>query len=156
MNQSEVSLGKGKTTALKVSYSPADTTDDKTVTWRSDNEQVAAVDGNGRITAVAKGKAVITAQVGSFTADCQVTVTEDDPVDPPDITDEDIAAAKEVVRLAAILNTNASPSLDEVKVVENAYNKDVYKRQQHPVISQFLWNWPRGASPQKLFLCREL
>ena len=122
LNQSEVSLGKGKTTALKVSYSPADTTDDKTVTWRSDNEQVAAVDGNGRITAVAKGKAVITAQVGSFTADCRVTVTEDDPVDPPDITDEDIAAAKEVVRLAAILNTNASPSLDEVKVVENAYN----------------------------------
>lgn len=122
LNQSEVSLGKGKTTALKVSYSPADTTDDKTVTWRSDNEQVAAVDGNGRITAVAKGEAVITAQVGSFTADCRVTVTEDDPVDPPDITDEDIAAAKEVVRLAAILNTNASPSLDEVKVVENAYN----------------------------------
>ncbi|WP_205731110.1 Ig-like domain-containing protein, partial [Escherichia coli] len=112
----------GKTTALKVSYSPADTTDDKTVTWRSDNEQVAAVDGNGRITAVAKGKAVITAQVGSFTADCRVTVTEDDPADPPDITDEDIAAAKEVVRLAAILNTNASPSLDEDKVVENAYN----------------------------------
>ena len=122
LNQSEVSLGKGKTTALKVSYSPADTTDDKNVTWRSDNEQVAAVDGNGRITAVAKGEAVITAQVGSFTADCRVTVTEDDPVDPPDITDEDIAAVKEVVRLAAILNTNASPSLDEVKVVENAYN----------------------------------
>ncbi len=69
LNQSEVSLGKGKTTALKVSYSPADTTDDKTVTWRSDNEQVAAVDGNGRITAVAKGEAVIMAQVGSFTAD---------------------------------------------------------------------------------------
>lgn len=122
LNPSEISLGKGKTTALKVSYNPADTTDDKTVIWSSNNEQTATVDANGRITAVAKGVAVITAQVGSFTADCQVTVTEDDPVDPPDITDEDIAAVKEVVRLAAILNTNASPSLDEVKVVENAYN----------------------------------
>ena len=122
LNPSEISLGKGKTTALKVSYNPADTTDDKTVTWSSNNEQTAVVDANGRITAVAKGEAVITAQVGSFTADCRVTVTEDDPVDPPDITDEDIAAVKEVVRLAAILNTNASPSLDEVKVVENAYN----------------------------------
>lgn len=122
LNQTEVSLGKGKTTALKVSYNPADTTDDKTVTWSSDNEKVATVDANGRITAVAKGEAVITAQVGSFTASCRVTVTEDDPVDPPDITDDDIAAAREVVRLAAILNTNPSPTLDEVKVVEDAYH----------------------------------
>ncbi|WP_147365312.1 MULTISPECIES: Ig-like domain-containing protein [Eubacterium] len=122
LNQTEVSLRKGKTTALKVSYNPADTTDDKTVTWSSDNEKTATVDANGRITAVAKGEAVITAQVGSFTASCRVTVTEDDPVDPPDITDDDIAAAREVVRLAAILNTNPSPTLDEVKVVEDAYH----------------------------------
>ncbi len=37
---------------------------DKTVTWSSNNPSVAAVDANGRVTAVKEGTAVITATVG--------------------------------------------------------------------------------------------
>ncbi|MFR9060588.1 Ig-like domain-containing protein [Eubacterium callanderi] len=121
LNPSELSLKKGNTGNAKINYNPNDTTDDKTAIWSSSNSQVASVDQNGLITAISKGEAIITAQVGNFTATCNVTVSEDDPVDPPDITDDDIAIVKEVVRLAAILNTNNNPTLDEVKVVEDAY-----------------------------------
>ncbi len=49
----------------------------QTITWSSSDQQVAAV-AAGKITAVAKGSAVITAtaQDGGFTAACEVTVTE--------------------------------------------------------------------------------
>ena len=74
LNQNAITLNKGeKSDALEVSYNPADTTDDKTVTWSSSDEDVATVD-NGVVTAVGAGNATITATVGEFTAACEVTV----------------------------------------------------------------------------------
>ena len=52
---------------------PTDTTD--TVTWTSGNTAVATVDDTGKVTAVAVGTATITAQAGSQSATCVVTVT---------------------------------------------------------------------------------
>ncbi|MGN1154563.1 MAG: Ig domain-containing protein, partial [Agathobacter sp.] len=51
------------------------TTDSKTVTWKSSNTSVATV-SNGKITAVAPGTATITATCGSKTATCAVTVKQ--------------------------------------------------------------------------------
>ena len=49
----------------------------KSLTWTSDNEAVATVDENGKVTAVAEGTAHITAKTvdGEKTAVCAVTVT---------------------------------------------------------------------------------
>lgn len=49
-----------------------------TVTWKSSDETVANVDGNGTITALAKGTTTITATTknGQLTATCEVTVNE--------------------------------------------------------------------------------
>lgn len=47
---------------------------DKTVTWSSDNEEIATVDENGKVTAVAAGTAIITAKAGNKTATTDVTV----------------------------------------------------------------------------------
>ncbi|MDD3363018.1 MAG: Ig-like domain-containing protein [Hespellia sp.] len=78
LSQDTADLLKGKTEQLSVTYNPENTTDDKTVTWTSSDEAVATVDANGLVTAVAEGTATITATttVGSFTAECAVTVTE--------------------------------------------------------------------------------
>ena len=76
LNTSSVSLFKGDSTTLSVSYSPSNTTDNKTVTWSSSNTNVATV-SNGKVTAVGKGEATITAQVGSFKATCKITVNAD-------------------------------------------------------------------------------
>jgi len=44
------------------------------VTWTSDKPEVATVDANGKVTAVAEGEATITAQAGDKTATCKVIV----------------------------------------------------------------------------------
>ena len=75
LSEQSAALTKGGSKQLSVSINPADTTEDKTVTWSSDNPAAATVDGTGKITAVEGGKANITAKVGKFTAQCKVIVT---------------------------------------------------------------------------------
>lgn len=57
-------------------YDPADTTDNKAVTWESSDKSVATVDANGKVTALKDGSATITAKVGKLTATCALTVQE--------------------------------------------------------------------------------
>lgn len=73
----KVTVEKGQTANLNVAYLPADTTDKKAVTWKSENENVATVDANGVVTAVAGGttKIVATATANDkITAVCEVKV----------------------------------------------------------------------------------
>lgn len=56
---------------LTATISPADA--DETLTWTSSDENVAKVD-NGKITAVGKGEATITASAGTLKVSCLVTV----------------------------------------------------------------------------------
>lgn len=69
-----LTIHRGESNKLIVTYNPEDTTDDKTVTWKSSDPDSVAVGADGTITAKAVGGAVITAQVGSCTAECTVTV----------------------------------------------------------------------------------
>ncbi len=61
---------------LNAAVLPADATN-KTVTWTTSNDTVAAVDKDGKVTAVGKGTAVITATAGDKKTECTVTVTAD-------------------------------------------------------------------------------
>lgn len=77
LNSSNVTLKVSETALLEATVLPEDATD-KNVTWYSSNPDVATVDG-GRITAVGFGQTVITAQVGTLSADCLVTVLIESP-----------------------------------------------------------------------------
>lgn len=61
LDQATLDLSVGKTATLTCTITPANATD-KTVTWKSSDEKIATVDANGKVTAVAKGKATITAE----------------------------------------------------------------------------------------------
>ncbi len=79
LNRTSASLYRNatpNTVTLTATVAPADATD-KTVTWRSSNTAVAAVDASGKVTAAGNGTAVITATTtdGGYTASCTVTVT---------------------------------------------------------------------------------
>ncbi len=79
LSASSMTLEKGKTGTLTVSYNPSTTTSSKSITWTSSDSKVATVDKNGIITAVAGGTATITATSavsGVKAVTCQVTVTE--------------------------------------------------------------------------------
>lgn len=71
-----LTLKKGTSKTLSVKYDPADTTDNKAVTWESSDKSVATVDANGKVTALKDGSATITAKVGKLTATCALTVQE--------------------------------------------------------------------------------
>ena len=55
-----IDLVKNQTAEVKYTLNPSDTTSDKTVTFASDNVEVASVDENGIVTANAEGQAVVT------------------------------------------------------------------------------------------------
>ncbi|MCH5229600.1 MAG: leucine-rich repeat protein [Muribaculaceae bacterium] len=73
LNVRDITLLLGQTNQLRATVSPDNTTD-KTVTWSSDNSEVATVNADGTVTAVSVGTATITASCGEISATCRVTV----------------------------------------------------------------------------------
>ncbi|MBT2731082.1 Ig-like domain-containing protein [Carnobacterium sp. ISL-102] len=67
-------LTKEENYTLKIGYSPANTTDDKSAIWTSSNPKVATVDGIGKVTALSAGTATITAKVGAKITTSLITV----------------------------------------------------------------------------------
>lgn len=75
ISDTALSLIKGDSHALTATIIPPDATEDKTITWSSSENTVAAVDSSGNVTAVEGGTAIITALDGTHSAQCTVTVT---------------------------------------------------------------------------------
>ena len=73
-----VTLNPGNTQQLAATITPSEAK--ATVTWKSDNEEVATVSDAGLVTAVGVGDAVITATAGEKTATCAVKVEAADPI----------------------------------------------------------------------------
>lgn len=71
LNKPTLSLAVGASETLTATTDPAGVT----VTWTSSKTDVATVDANGKVTAVAAGTTVIKATAGSEQATCNVTVT---------------------------------------------------------------------------------
>jgi uncharacterized protein YjdB len=67
-------INVGETADLQVAYTPANTTDSRTVRWSSSNTAVATVSSAGKLTAIAPGTTTITATVGKFTQKLELTV----------------------------------------------------------------------------------
>lgn len=70
-------LKNNTTGTLTATVEPSNATD-KAVTWSSNDDSVATVDQNGKVTAVAVGEATITATAGDQAATCTVTVVNCD------------------------------------------------------------------------------
>ncbi|MGO4692994.1 LamG-like jellyroll fold domain-containing protein [Paenibacillus sp. 2TAB26] len=73
-----LTMDAGETEAIEAVVLPAGATE-KSVDWYTSNEQIATVDSNGKVTAIAGGKAVITAISvdGNKKATTSITVTSD-------------------------------------------------------------------------------
>ena len=75
LDRTELTLTEGETETFTVTVKP-DNADNRKVTWSSDKTEVATVGGDGRVTAVKAGEAVVTVTTedGGKTATCKVTV----------------------------------------------------------------------------------
>lgn len=76
LSKSETALTVGTSETLTATVSP-ENANNKNVSWKSDDTAVATVDQNGKVTAVGKGSATITATTedGKYTATCTVKVS---------------------------------------------------------------------------------
>ena len=80
LNKSNITLSKGTSETLKATINPSDATDDKTLTWKSEDENIAKVDGNGKVTGVGTGTTNITVITSNGkSAACKVTVVRQTP-----------------------------------------------------------------------------
>lgn len=77
LDRETATIKKGSILQLSATVTPSNA-DDKTVRWESSNTDVATVDGNGKVTAIAPGTATITVTTTDQrkTATCPVTVTD--------------------------------------------------------------------------------
>lgn len=75
MNKKSLNMSIGETAVLEAKVSPKDATV-KTVTWYSENENIAVVDENGTVTAKAAGRVTVYAlsDDGYYRSTCEVTV----------------------------------------------------------------------------------
>ncbi len=75
-DKTEIKIGETAQITANVALENPDkaATEDTTVTYTSSDEKVATVDATGKVTAVAVGKATITAKVGEFTDTVEITV----------------------------------------------------------------------------------
>ncbi len=73
LNPSSAELEVAQSLTLIATVIPEDATD-KTVTWTSSDSNIASVDQNGNVTALALGTATITASCGEVSATCAITV----------------------------------------------------------------------------------
>ena len=74
MDKSAIMLSEGESKQLNVIFTPEDASD-KTLTWESEDEEVATVD-NGKVKALKEGQTKVTARTvnGDFQASCRVSV----------------------------------------------------------------------------------
>jgi uncharacterized protein YjdB len=115
LDQTTLALTTGGTMTLKFTITPAGATY-RAVTWKSGNEQVAAVDKDGKVTAVGPGVATITVTTadGGKTATCTVTVSALVAV-----------AGVTLDQTSATLKPGASITLVAAVEPSNATNRDV-------------------------------
>ena len=113
LNKKTATVYKGKTTTLKATVTGADASK---VTFTSSNPKVAAVNKTtGKVTAKAKGSAVITAKCGDVKATCKVTVKN------PTLTLNKTSASVKVGKTTKI-TAKAAPS---GKVTYKSNNKKI-------------------------------
>ena len=80
LNKTTLSLVKGNSETLQATINLSDATDDKTLTWKSEDENIAKVDGNGKVTGVGTGTTNITVTTSNGkSATCKVTVVRQTP-----------------------------------------------------------------------------
>ncbi len=74
LDKTELNMNRGDTSVLSATITPENATN-KTITWSTTDDKIAAVDSTGKVTAIAPGKATITATTSNGKkATCTVTV----------------------------------------------------------------------------------
>lgn len=84
ISQASLTLNVGQEATLTAMVMPQNAPQD--ISWQSSDPAVATVDGNGKVTGIAKGSALIRASAGAKSAQCTVTVVDSSSVEVESIS----------------------------------------------------------------------
>ncbi|MBQ6843312.1 MAG: Ig-like domain-containing protein [Agathobacter sp.] len=116
LDQTKVTLQKGKTVSLKVTRNPISATGK--ITWTSSNKKIATVDKNGKVKGVKTGTATITAKSSNGKkVTCKVTVKN------PTVKLEKTKATIKVGKTTTIKIKSTFPENDKVKSYTSSNKK---------------------------------
>lgn len=109
LDHSSLTLDVGETEQLTATVTPENAAN-KSVRWRSNDENIVAVDANGKLTAIDSGIATVTVttEEGNFTALCKVTVTD------PDATNTETETKPDGSTVTTVEDVNGSSSTTTV------------------------------------------
>ena len=131
INKESLTMNKGDEEQLEVTIEPSDATDQK-ITWTTDDDEVATVDENGKVTAVGAGETTITAKVGSFTLTTDVEVVV--PIEKIELNETSIEMLPtQEKNLSVIITPNDTTEDTTVRWESN--NPDVVSVDNNGVIS---------------------
>ena len=140
LNKNELVLGVNETETLVATIEPANATN-KTVTWKSSNNNVATVDNNGKVTTLAEGETVITVVTtdGGFSDECKVIIA---PYREPYLT---FGASKTTVKN---YETRKLIKENDDYLFYKGENKDVVEVSYDFVFGKLLlaWVWLKNTS----------
>ena len=134
LNKSNITLSKGTSETLKATINPSDTTDDKKLVWTSSNPDVAKVDGDGKVTGINPGTAIITVTASNEkTATCTVTVVKQTPSIEYQTHVQDIGWQSYTKEGKTAGTTGRSKRLEgiKIKLINNASYKGTIQYQTH-------------------------
>ena len=125
LDKSELDLFVGDEEALTAAVAP-DGLADPTVRWTSSDTSVAAVDANGKVTAVGAGEATVTATVTNGTDDpaddyfaaCQVTVAKIPATATCEQVGGDYTSKTETDNVATLWRINVTPGTDAITKID--------------------------------------
>ncbi len=107
LDVSEIEVTTGEILQLRAIVLPEDATN-KAVTWASSDANIARVDGNGLVTALAPGSTTITATTvdgSELSASCTITVKPQTPIMNGDVNGDGVVSIKDVTDLINLLLT---------------------------------------------------
>lgn len=104
-NPSTITMKKGETADLNVEVTPEDTTDEKTFSYTSNNEDVATVKSTGKVTAVAEGQTTITVVHTPTNITCEATIIVEEEIIEENTTTENTTTENTVTDNTTTENT---------------------------------------------------
>ena len=115
LDKDNLTLDVGDEETLIPTITPDNATD-QNVTWSSDNQDVAMVDTNGKVTAVGEGSTTITATVDGKSATCSVTVNKATPTIQVTVPSDAVYDGKAKTATATVKDINGETLNETVAI----------------------------------------